>query len=364
MQENDLTALLNLLTIQGLGPKKVTDLVTHYGSCSGVFDLSANELCQVNGITLKLAEIILSFTDHDYGRQELESCTEKNISLVTRWDDDYPLLLKTIVYSPPLLYTKGRKLEKRTDVIGIVGSRLPTHYGISMAERISTDVVKRNWTSVSGLARGIDTVVHRTTVQENGRTIAVLGNGLDRIYPAENQSLAENIMERGTLVSEFPLGTKPEAVNFPLRNRIISGLSHGIVVIEAGTRSGAILTALNAVDQNREVFAVPGRLTDPMSTGCNRLIKNGAIPLLSNDTIYENIKSRLFKPCFNQQSGLTLDISEKESRILDYITYDPVTLEELERNTGETYQPLLTTLLEMELKGIIRQLSGGMYVRA
>jgi len=363
MRQNDLISLLNLLSIRGLGPGKINNLVSTFTSCESIFHLTVSELCSVDGIYINLAENILKFHNFDYGKREIETASRLKTDFVTFWDNNYPLLLQTIAYPPPVLYTKGSKLNERMDGVGIVGTRRPTHYGVSVVKRICIDIVKRGWSTVSGLARGIDTVVHSETVKNGGKTIAVLGNGLDRIYPPENSSLAYKIQERGTLVSEFSFGTKPDAVNFPMRNRIISGLSHGLAVIEAGTRSGAILTALNAVDQNREVFAVPGRLNDTQSVGCNRLIKNGAIPLLNEDVIYENIRHKLFKPAPATQTVLKLNISEVESDLLRHIDSDAVSIEELERKSGLNFQNLLKILLDLELKGVINQLNGGLYAR-
>ncbi len=206
------------------------------------------------------------------------------------WDKAYPQLLKKIYDPPIVLYTIGKPLETKEEAVAIVGTRSATQYGKKLTKKIASELSSQNIVIVSGLARGIDTIAHYATVENQQRTIAVLGSGLDIIYPSENRKFAENILEYGPIVSEFPIGAQSEASNFQRRNRIISGLCHATVVVEAGNKSGAILTALNAVDQNREIFAVPGRINDKESLRCIRLIRNGAILLQNSRQIIDNIK--------------------------------------------------------------------------
>lgn len=363
MQDKNLIALFNLSKVPGLGPQTLNNLVDSYRNCDELFEFSAAELCKVKGVTLQTAQNIIESGNGDWGRSELDRCYKFRVRPVTRWDEDYPALLLKINCAPPYLYTRGKVLDKRFDGIAVVGTRKPTPYGRAMAEKVTRGIIEMGCLTVSGLARGIDTIAHRTSIENNGSTVAVLGNSLDRIYPPENRELADLIEEKGCLISEFPFGTKPERVNFPLRNRIISGLSHGVAVIEAGNKSGAILTALNAVDQNREVFALPGRVTDKESIGCNRLIKNGAIPLLNIGIIKENVKNRLFHPIMDKQAELGLDISREEADLLQFISGEALSVEEIERKGEFEYRHLLTLLLELELKGLVRQVSGGLYIR-
>jgi len=259
-----------------IGRYRVRLLVSNMGMDINPFELSIKELCTVNGIDKKSAQQIKNYKDFDFGIQELEAAAKSRISIVSFWDDHYPMLLKKIYNPPVILYCKGQPLQYKEDVVAIVGTRRFTPYGKSVTQKLTSDLISNNITIVSGLARGIDTIAHKTTVEGGGRTISVLGSGMDVMYPAENKKLAEEICKKGTLISEFKLGTKPDRGNFPQRNRIISGLAHATVVVEAGDRSGAILTALNAVDQNRDIFSVPGRITDKQSIGANRLIRNGA----------------------------------------------------------------------------------------
>ena len=240
-----------------IGRHRVRLLISNMCMDINPFELSIKELCTVNGIDKKTAQQIKNYTDFDFGIQELEELAKSGISIVSFWDDHYPMLLKKIYNPPVVLYCKGQPLQYKEDAVAIVGTRRFTPYGKSVTQKLTSDLISNNITIVSGLARGIDTIAHKTTVEGGGRTISVLGSGMDVLYPAENKKLAEEICEKGTLISEFKLGTKPNRGNFPQRNRIISGLAHATVVVEAGDRSGAILTALNAVDQNRDIFSVP-----------------------------------------------------------------------------------------------------------
>ena len=284
--------------------------------------------------------------------------------MVTYWDDDYPLLLKKIYDAPVLLYIKGEPLKEKEDCVAIVGTRRFTPYGKSATQTIAKDLASRNIAVVSSLARGIDTIAHKTAVQTGGRTLAVLGSGLDVIYPGENRRLAEDICQKGSLISEFPLGTQPDRGNFPRRNRIISGLSHATVVAEAGNRSGAILTALNAVDQNRDVFAVPGRINDPQSVGANRLIRNGATPVSSGAEIIREINPRLFHPLQPVKKSISIKLTDQAQWILEVLGQDPVHINALAQSVDMDITSLLEILVKLELKNAVQQIGGKQFVRA
>ena len=284
--------------------------------------------------------------------------------MVTYWDDTYPLLLKKIYDTPVLLYIKGEPLKEKEDCVAIVGTRRFTPYGKSATQTIAKDLASRNISVVSGLAQGIDTIAHKTVVQTGGRTLAVLGSGLDVIYPGENRRLAEDICQKGTLISEFPLGTQPDRGNFPRRNRIISGLSHATVVAEAGNRSGAILTALNAVDQNRDVFAVPGRINDPQSVGANRMIGNGTTLVSSGAEIIRDINPRLFHPLQPVKKSISIELTDQEQLILKVLGQDPVHIDALAQSVDMNITSLLEILLKLELKNAVQQIGGKQFVRA
>ncbi len=364
MKTTDLIQLINLLNVPKLGPQRVRNLLTAFQNGDDVFNASKKELCQQSGIDINLAVSIQNYRDHGFGEEEVSKAEKLGITLVTIWDDHYPLLLKKIFDPPVLLYTKGQSLQKEEDAVAIVGTRKFTPYGKSMTRSIATDLNRNNITVVSGLARGVDTIAHKETVKNNVRTIGVLGSGIDVIYPSENKDLVDKICEKGTIISEFRFGTKPDAGNFPQRNRIISGLSHGTVVIEAGHKSGAILTAFNAIDQNRDVFAVPGRATDAQSKGTNRLIRNGAFPLERGKQILEQIQSRLFDPRQPQQERINLDLSDEERLLLKHLDHQPKHIDDIVTTSGVQLTRTLTLLLGMELKGAVIQLGGKQFVRA
>ena len=360
----NLVNLINLLNVPKIGQQRIRLLVSYLGLDINPFELSIKELCTVNGIDKKSAEQIKKYSDFDFGIRELETTIQKGISIVSFWDDHYPMLLKKI-YSPPvILYCKGQPLQYKEDAVAVVGTRRFTPYGKSVTQKLTSDLVSKNISIVSGLARGIDTIAHKAAVAGGGRTISVLGSGLDVIYPGENRKLVEEICEKGTLISEFPLGTKPDRGNFPQRNRIISGLAHATVVVEAGDRSGAILTALNAVDQNRDIFSVPGRITDKQSVGANRLIRNGAIPVYSGEEIIREINPRLFNPVNSVQKAISIELTDQERMIIQNLGHDPVHIDELANSVDMKITALLQILLKLELKNAVQQIGGKQFVRA
>ena len=362
MNLNSIASLINLLNIKRVGPQKVRSLVSAHKNPAEVFSLSTREICAVNGVDLKTARAIRKVVHFDFGPAEVEKAEKLGVELITFWDNEYPFLLRKMYDPPVILYRKGQPLKKKEDCIAMVGSRITTPYGRKVAQNLAGDLIKYGITIVSGLARGIDSISHKQTVDSRGRTIAVLGSGVDVLYPPENKVLAEKIEENGTIISEFSLGTKPNAGNFPKRNRIISGLAHGTVVIEAGDKSGAILTALNAVDQNREVFSVPGRIFDKQSLGCLRLIRNGAIPVQNARQILSHIENRLFKTLRPRQKNISLDLSREEKIVVSKLHHEPIHIDDLVSNTGMELTHMLTLLLELELKGVVQQLSGKQFV--
>ncbi len=356
--------LLNLTKVKGLGPQRVRSIVSFFPKDIDIFSLSKSELCQAPGIDLKSAEAIHQYDPDGFGEKELNRCEKINAKIITFWDDDFPVLLKKIYDPPVLLYTKGKPLQKQFDGLGVVGTRNITPYGRKMTKSIVNELVSFDLTIVSGLARGVDSAAHKETVNRGGQTIAVLGNGIDFVYPAENKSLAASICEKGTIISEFSIGTNPDAGNFPQRNRIISGLSHGTIVIEAGNRSGAILTALNAIDQNREVFALPGRLTDKMSVGCNRLIRNGAIPVENGKQMLDHIQHQLFSPKEPVQQHMKLHLTKAEHAMVKLLEEDPKHIDDIVSGSNLNVTEALSLLLKLELKGAVVQLSGKQFARA
>ena len=362
MKIDQIIAIFNLLNVPKVGPQKVRNLVSKFNAPESIFSLTEQELCSVEGIDQKSAKSIRSFNDFEIGEKLAEETISKGINICTLWDKEYPQLLKKIYDPPVLLYSIGKLLNAKEDTVAIVGTRSATQYGKRVTKKLAIELSSKNIVIVSGLARGIDTVAHTATVQNKQRTIAVLGSGLDIIYPAENRKLAENILEKGTIVSEFPVGTKPEASNFPKRNRIISGLCHATVIVEAGNKSGAILTALNAVDQNREIFAVPGRIDDKQSLGCIRLIRNGAIPVQNGEQVIDNIKNQLYHPITPVQQKINLDLTNEEQKVFKNLSNDPIHIDLLSEKSGIGVTSLLGILLSLELKGAIMQIGGKQFV--
>ncbi len=279
------------------------------------------------------------------------------------WEDgEYPRLLKEGYDLPPVLYGKGTLLPEDERSIAVVGTRRPTAYGREAASQLSTDLARSGVTIISGLARGIDAIAHKSALDAGCRTIAVLGNGLDITYPPEHAGLAAQIAERGALVSEHPLGTRPEAKNFPRRNRIISGMTLGTLVIEAPEDSGAIWTVRHALEQNREVFCVPGSIFSPASLGTNELIQEGAKLVLS----YKDVLEELNMAGVGEQlplAALFTPADDTEAKLLGTLTYEPLHIDEVGRRCGLPMATVSGTLAMMELRGLVKQVGGMSYIR-
>jgi len=363
---DELYAILKLISIPGLGPRKILPLKKKKKKASDVLNASMKELCSIDGINQKVAikiKKIESLGESDEISRTIEMIEKKKIKFVTIFDNNYPENLKTIYDPPPIVFYWGEFRDSDYDSIAIVGTRSPSQYGKNVTEVVARELVKAGITTVSGFARGVDTIVHKTTLRAGGRTIAVLGNGLDIIYPPENKKLMNMIIECGVYCSEFLPGTKPDAVNFPRRNRIISGLSLGVLVIEAGEKSGALITAYYATDQNREVFALPGRITDKKSVGTNNLIKQGAKLISSAEDVLEEIDRIRKYPRRSHQMELTFKLEGEERKIYDIINHEPVHIENLAELVEMQPYEILPTLLSLELKGLVKQLPGKYFVK-
>jgi len=301
----------------------------------------------------------------EFADEQLKRLKRFGGRIISYWEDEYPELLKKIYDPPPLLYVLGEFLPSDRYSIALVGSRHATHYGQMVAESFSKELVRLGITVVSGLARGIDTHAHRAALQENGRTLAVIGSGLDVPYPPENRSILATIAKQGAVVSEFPLGTRPDACNFPRRNRIISGLSLGTVVVESAEDGGAMITASSALDQNREVFAVPGSIFEKKSAGTHKLIREGRATLVHGiDDLLVELQHPLrpiipgsFKPAPPPELSLF------ETTVYDQLTPVPAHVDDLAEQSGMSTPDVLVTLLTLEFKGLVRQLPGKLFLR-
>ena len=362
---DQLTDLFLLLSVEGIGPGKVRNLLAKFKTTKNILETDYQTLTSI--INKKLAKGIVEAVRI---RGEIEKTVEDELKkldklegkIITIWDKEYPALLKKI-YDPPLLfYLLGELTENDQYSIAIVGTRQPTNYGKVQAERISMELSKQGITIVSGMARGIDSIAHNSAIKFGGRTISVVGSGLDVIYPPENRKLFEKIVEAGAVISEYPLGTKPDAQNFPKRNRLISGLCLGVIIIETGITGGAMQTAAFALDQNREVFALPGNVGVRQSEGTNLLIQKSEAELITSaeDVILEleiKLKPVLGKNIPKQQ----IDLSLFEEKIINVLNSEPLHIDKIASLANLSTSDCLVNLLSLEFKGLIKQLPGKMF---
>ena len=349
--------------VSGLGGISIKNLFNQFQSVNAIFKASKKELAQVDGINEKQIESIQDFNDWDKVEKELDKIDKWGIKLLSLNDPKYPSSLLQIYNSPPLLYIRGEMTSVDKNSIAIVGSRLTTEYGRKVTEYLSGELASMGVTIVSGMARGVDSFAQSKALKMGGRTIGVLGCGLDIVYPPENVKLYKAVEENGALISEFGLGMKPAPGNFPRRNRIISGLSLGVVVVEASEKSGSLISASFALDQNKEVFAVPGKIDSKLSRGTNWLIKKGAKLVDSVDDILCEIETLrnlhstgLFEEDRHQKILESLTQSQKE--VFSVLTKEPQHIDELIKLTGIESSILLSTLLTLELNDYIAQLPG------
>jgi len=355
-----------LNAVRGLGPVKIKQLLERYGDPEAVFKQSSSKLVEQGIISESIASQLGDPALFRFAQEQLSWAEKLKVSVITCNDSAYPSCLKEIFAPPPIIYVKGRIEVFQRHAVAVVGTRVPTVYGKKVTESICAEMVEQRLVIVSGLARGIDTYAHQSSINHRGFTVAVLGCGLDRCYPPENRELSEKIVENGVLLSEFPLGTPPEAYNFPRRNRIISGLSSAVLVVEAGTKSGSLITAHYALQQGRKVFAVPGPITSPMSTGTFNLIKNGAVPARSGHEIAQSLKFTSLS-LENQtgcpSAGFSMELlQDSEKDVFEQLSSVPVRIDDISIRTGIPVASLYPLLLNLELKGLIRQLSGQLYV--
>ncbi len=358
-----------LAEVEGIGAVKIKNLYSFFSSFSDVFTAPVETLVKVDGISRELACRILKKNPvNEELKNRIAFESHKLLVLegrcITIWDAEYPEFLKKI-YDPPLvIYVLGSILPEDEKAIGIVGTRQPTHYGRQAAELFATDLVKAGWTIISGLARGIDTVAHEAALKARGRTIAVLGSGLDNIYPAENKKLAEAIIKRGAIISEYHIGAQPDAINFPKRNRIISGLSKGVLIVETKITGGALITAKYASDQNREVYAVPGSIFSAYSEGTNMIIERCQAKLVRNaeDILEDFGESPAKRIKVKERDEIRHSLNLFEQKLLSCLSDQPVSIDKLSQITSFSISDCLVHLLSLEFKGLVRQLPGKMFI--
>jgi DNA processing protein len=360
---------LALRNLPGVGVVLFQRLAARFGGPAAVFQASPAELQSVRGVSPALARAIRTFRDWDRVEEQLLRLQNWGGSLLT-WDEaDFPARLRQIPYPPPCLFVKGSLKAADDQAVALVGTRGASYYGLKTSRRLAGGLAARGLTIVSGLARGIDAAAHRGALENGGRTLAVLGCGLDVVYPPENREFYQQIPEQGALITEFPLGAPPEARNFPVRNRIISGLSLGVVVVEAGVKSGTAITVQFALDQGREVFAVPGPIDSPTSIGPHRLIQQGAKLVMDVEDVLQELpgmKRRSRGPLFAGPSRVAeppeAGAPPPEDPLLACLGSDPLRLDELVQAAKLPASEVMSRLTLLELQGLVRELPGKCYV--
>ena len=347
--------------VRGIGPARFQALLDHFHDLQSAWEATADEL-RAAGLDRRALRNLLAAREKLDLDAQMARLEKADVQVMTWQSPGYPERLRNIYHPPPVLYLRGSLMPADEWSVAVVGTRRATVYGKEATRHIAGELARAGVTVISGLARGIDAVAHQATLDASGRTIAVLGSGVDVIYPAENRRLMQRIIEQGAVLSEYALGRPPEASNFPPRNRVISGLSLGVVVIEAGGRSGALITADYAAEQGRDVFAVPGNMFNRNSQGCNRLIQQGAKLVLSVKDILEELNLTMVA----QQRELQAIVpeNETESLVLSFLSGDPLHVDELVRRTVLPISEVSSTLALMELKGMVRQVGGMNYVVA
>lgn len=352
--------------VPGIGNHLYKRLIDRFGTPEHVLDASTERLLEVEGITQRLIASLRQAGLPDEARNDLDLAAKKGYGILCMTDPGYPPLLREIPDPPPILYVSGF-LDPAVPFLAVVGSRNASSYGVNTTHRLCSDLAGKGLTVVSGMARGIDTAAHEGALMGKGRTIAVLGSGLEQIYPAENRELFQRISENGAVISEFALTAMPEAHHFPQRNRIISGMSLGTLVVEATRKSGSLITARLAAEQNREVFAIPGSIHSFKSAGTHVLIKQGAKLVAHVQDILDelNLENRM-APCDAVRARTSGNqarppLSETEALVYDALSSYPVHSDELVRQLSLTSGKLMAVLLQLELKGLVRQTAGNYF---
>jgi DNA processing protein len=346
--------------VKGIGAVRFQRLLDRFGNGESAWRAAPADLAGA-GLSLKMIERLVAVREKVDLSLIWDQIQSKGIQVLTWLDEAYPQRLKEIEQPPPVLYLRGELSPEDTWAVAIVGTRRVTPYGRQVTEEIAFFLAANGITVVSGLARGVDAIAHHAALKAGGRTLAVLGSGVDKIYPPENRAMAEQIIARGAILSDYVPNTPPESSNFPPRNRIISGLSMAVVVVEAGETSGALITAEFAAEQGREVFAVPGNILAPQSKGTNKLIQRGALPLLNASDIMEALN--LTRMGQHKAARKALPANDVEAKLLEAIGEEPLHVDEIRNQTGLPVEKVSATLVMMELKGMVRQVGNMHYVR-
>ncbi len=356
---NDAADFITLLSIEKLTENKLYTLLEEFKSPGAIRNASLSALTPF--VAREIAQRIYSLRMDDKIKRKCDVADKLNIKVVPYYSSIYPCWLKNIEHFPPVIFVRGEIKQEDENAIAVVGTRGATVYGKGIAKTFAGEFAKAGITVVSGMARGIDTAAHRGALENNGRTLAVFGCGLDMCYPPENKHLMNEILENGAVLSEFTIGTPPLAQNFPKRNRIVSGLSKAVLAIEAKEKSGVMNTVNWALNQNKDVFAIPGNIYSKASSGTNRLIKEGAIPVTSSGEILEYLGFKYIK---KEREVRELDLTETERSIWERLSFEPVYLDILSEQLNQPTGPILNVLLALEIKGLVKQLPGMMFVKS
>lgn len=359
-------ALIALNMLPTIGPIRTRRLLEAFGSPAAVLSAAPDRLRQVDGIGEETAKILHHWHDHSDPTAEIKEAAERGIAIVTQDDEAYPAPLRDAYDPPLLLYIWGRLEPRDRHAIGIVGSRRATHYGTQATKKLSYQLAQAGFTIVSGLARGIDTSAHEAAIAAGGRTVAVVGSGLGKLYPPENLGLAEKIVAgHGAVVSEFPLGTAPDKQTFPMRNRIVAAWSRALLVVECPAWSGALITANLASEYGKQVFAVPGPIDKPTSTGCNQLIRDGATLVYDASHILDDLGELPFGRHANAPVAIadTPELPAEEAAVFAAVTEDDLPVDRIIERCGLPAQVVTANLMKLELRRLVRALPGFRYAR-
>lgn len=355
-------ALIRLAMTPGIGPRMIEHLLEHFLDPVAVFAASDEKLGEVPRMSSRMISAIRAAQRDTFIEHSLQWCHEHQTQVLVSTDEQYPQNLRGLAGAPPVLFMRGDLLARDSLAVAIVGSRHATNYGLRQAARLARELALAGVTIVSGLARGIDAAAHRGALEAGGRTLAVLGGGLANIYPPEHVSLADEVCGQGAVLSEFAPHSQPKGSMFPQRNRVISGISLGVIVIEAADRSGSLITARHAAEQGREVFALPGPVTSRVSRGCHQLIRDGAHLVTCGDEVLEHLGpiatpiQRDDKPVLRQGSELLLN--DQEQAVLNVIETEPTSIDQICRTSQIPIQRVLATISVLEMRRLIRRLSG------
>jgi len=362
---NTKQAYIALNLLPNIGPVRVHRLLEHFGSAQSILSATSSELMQVRGIGKNASNVIANWQQNIDLGEELEKIRSRKINIITPEDPTYPSLLRQIYDPPVVLYSWGNLEKSDSEAISIVGSRQATHYGRETARKFGFQLANAGLCVVSGMARGIDSAAHEGALAAGGRTIAVIGSGLGELYPRENQQLAEKISANGAVISEFPVDFPPQKRSFPQRNRIVAGWARGTLVIEAGARSGALITAAQASDSNRDVYAIPGQINRPVSEGTNRLIQQGAKLVMDAGDVIEEMPAEVHQLAKTREIRPSSDtiLSNHEKIIYAALGNNQAHIDELANQVNMRVPEVSATLLKLEIKQLVKQLPGNYFVK-